>query len=87
MLHNNSPISGKKVLKLFYTKIDTMTNKLPELKLAATNEDYDILCICKLILKNSSNPLAESHISITGYGLFSDLAIRPRRGTTIYTKE
>jgi hypothetical protein len=75
------------VLKLFYTNIDTLTNKLPELKLAATTVDYDILCICEQTPKNSSNPLAENHIRTPGYCLFSNLSISSRRGTTIYTKE
>ncbi|XP_065562921.1 uncharacterized protein LOC136028890 isoform X1 [Artemia franciscana] len=87
VMYNNYPVNRKKVLKLFYTNIDTVTNKLPELKLAATSEDYDILCIGELTPKNSSNPLAENQIRIPRYCLFSNLSINPRRGTAIYTKE
>ena len=87
VMNNNYPVSRKKVLELFYMNIDTVTNKLPELKLEATTEDFDILCTCELTLKNPSSPLAENQIRITGYHLFSNLSINPERGTAIYTKE
>lgn len=89
MIHYSNPpqTSQKKLLKLFYTNIDTVTNKLPELKLTTTAEEYDVLCICELTPKNSTTPLEDDHIMIPGYRLFSNLSTHPRRGVAVYVKD
>ena len=77
----------KQVMKVLSTNIDSLPNKLNELKVLLAHEDIDVVCLSEICPKNSQNRLEDSHIQIPGYTVISNLD-RPnvRRGVAIYIK-
>ena len=62
-----------KFLQVLSTNVDSLPNKLMELWILATKNDYDVICVAEIKPKNTNNPLDNVHIGIADYFLFTNL--------------
>ena len=69
---------------IFYSNLDTISNKKPEIKDLVQQESPDIICFTEILNKKDPN-IEITEIKIEGYDLF--LEKHPQRGVIIYTKE
>ena len=72
-------------LKVFYTNADSLLNKIDELKLRISSEDYDIVCVTEVKPKNSRYEMNPSEIQLDGYNLFHNIS-ESGRGIATYIK-
>ena len=79
-LAQNIECKHSKFLKVMSTNLDSLPNKLTELRILAAKNDYDVVCVAEITPKNTNNPLDDAHIGIAGYFLFTNLQDDPRRG-------
>ena len=73
-------------LKVFYTNADSLLNKIDELKLRISSEDYDIICITEIKPKNSRYEINPPEFQIDGYNLFHNIH-ESGRGIASYVKK
>lgn len=81
---------GTKVLKVFYTNADTLTNKLPEFFSSIKIESPDIVFITEVKPKNfkDGTGICEVLFQMDGYNMInSNLGNRVGRGVLLYVKD
>ena len=69
---------------IYYSNLDTITNKKQEIKHLVTNESPDIICFTEILNKRDPN-IEKAELQIEGYDLF--LGKCPQRGVLIYTNQ
>ena len=68
---------------IYYSNLDTLTNKKCELKNLVSQEEPDIICLTEILNKRDPT-MQKSELQIQGYDLFMEKC--PLRGVLIYTK-
>ena len=75
---------GETASNIYYSNLDTITNKKQEIKDLISNEKPDIICFTEILNKRDPN-IEKAELQLEGYDLF--LGKNPQRGVLIYTNQ
>ena len=71
-------------LKVLYSNVDSLPNKMHELLIMIGIHRPDIIMITEVLPKNYETKPTEQSLSINGFELFSDIELDGVRGTAVY---
>ena len=88
---NSFPTEYAKVdfFKILYTNVDSLINKIDELKLLIKQEEPHLVPVTEILPKNSVYPVQEQELQIDGFNIVSNLEVANQsklRGILLYIK-
>ena len=74
---NSLPTEYAKVdfFKILYTNVDSLINKIDELKLLIRQEEPHLVAVTEILPKNSVYPVQEQELQIDGFNIVSNLEV------------
>ena len=83
--NTSNTLTNSAYLKIIYTNVDTLKNKMEELETIICNQKPDIISLVEIFPKYSNFQYIPSEYTIEGYSMFlSDFG---KRGTALYIKD